>query len=164
MSIFLWSLLKERLPCSLLVKNRIPNVSPDYQFCRERETLRHAFFDCPRASLIWFHSPTNLRSTFLQGASAMDCRVELTEFLLKHNVGEELIQTTAFICWGIWKCRNLLLFNGQQQSFLEVLSLANSFQGIFLSKLLLLPLRHLYTWLPLLMLGSPSVACAQSKF
>lgn len=61
-SIFLWSLLQEKLPTNTAINSRLHHISPDCLFCGAKESLRRIFFDCPRAMRIWFGSPLGLRN------------------------------------------------------------------------------------------------------
>ncbi|XP_058003946.1 uncharacterized protein LOC131180616 [Hevea brasiliensis] len=71
----LWGLFKERILVNTLLNSRFPNLTPDYIFCRNRETFKHLFYYCPHA--IWPHFPLKLRSALLANNSMIDYWLEV---------------------------------------------------------------------------------------
>lgn len=121
-SIFLWSLLQEKLPTNTAINSRLHHISPDCLFCGAKESLRRIFFDCPRAMRIWFGSPLGLRNFTLPNSPIKDCWQLLISPFSSMVHGKLLIQLSAFLLWSTWKCRNLLQFQKQQDCTLVISS------------------------------------------
>lgn len=73
LSIFLWSMLSEKLLTNLAIHKRIYEVASDCALCGVPESCKHIFLDYPRAVAIWINSPIPIWSTLLRGNCFHDC-------------------------------------------------------------------------------------------
>ena len=99
------------LPTKEILFKRRCVKDPICPWCGEfNESLEHMLFLCRRARAVWFCSPLALRVN-MGGLNAIEDWIK--EFLWKNKNFEERDKTLfACLCWGIWKDRCNLIFNG----------------------------------------------------
>ena len=87
-------------------------------FCHKDETIQHLFFDCQLARMIWAviyaafgisqpRSVPNMFGTWLTG--------------INHNLKHLVLLGAAATCWSLWLCKNGVIFENKQYSFLQVI-------------------------------------------
>ncbi|CAA7057126.1 unnamed protein product [Microthlaspi erraticum] len=122
MKVFLWKIVQEALPTGENLLNRGLMDTPCCTHCGELETTDHLFFQCRFAKEVWTLSPfsTNiipqLEQTFdniLKASKAWIC-------LPPTGVCNGPL--FPWICWSIWKSRNLQIFEDRSFSPAETIT------------------------------------------
>ena len=88
-------------------------------YCNCNDTIKHLFFDCQRAKVIWRtvqvatgltppRSVTHMLENWLQNLNAWEAFTILTG--------------AAALCWAIWCCRNdIIFYNVKHSCFMQVI-------------------------------------------
>ena len=101
--IFLWYLQKGVLLTKDNLRRKKWKGSQKCSYCNCNDTIKHLFFDCQHAKVIWRtvqvatgltppRSVTHMLGNWLQNFNAQEAFTILTG--------------TAALCWAIWRCRN----------------------------------------------------------
>ncbi|KAJ3694274.1 hypothetical protein LUZ60_009754 [Juncus effusus] len=130
--VFAWRLLSNALPSAFNLHKRINEINPNCEICNDSiENLSHLIFSCPRARVIWFHSPLSLFS-----------QVNPNNLLLYFasvlpNLNIHLLQLFFALIWEIWKSRNDIIFRGKNVNYAVIINrmyrtaqLGNVFAGL----------------------------------
>lgn len=70
LTIFMWKFLQDRLLTNEQLNGKISSFPVECAFCGEEQSLVHLFFNCPRVTHIWIHSPLMLRSSHTRWLSS----------------------------------------------------------------------------------------------
>jgi hypothetical protein len=76
-------------------------------FCHEEETISHLFFNCIVAKLVWDEV-----SAFF-GLNIGRDYLSIAKFWVSNKKHQALNSICAATLWGIWKCRNALIFDSK---------------------------------------------------
>jgi hypothetical protein len=101
--IFLWYLRQGVILTKDNLAKRKWKGDSECSFCNAQETIRHLFFDCPIARLVWrtvcitfdFKKPTSISHIFEDWIKSFHCK-QMKNVLLG----------VASVCWAIWLGRN----------------------------------------------------------
>ncbi|CAG7907135.1 unnamed protein product, partial [Brassica rapa] len=118
MRVFIWSVIQKALPFGQNLQTRGINSEAVCVRCKEQETACHTFFHCPFAKEVWSKIP-------IQGmvhlATEDDFKDVLVAFrsvicLPPSGITNSIL---PWICWSIWKARNILIFENRTLSPVE---------------------------------------------
>ena len=87
-------------------------------FCHKNETIQYLFFDCRFTRMLWaivyaawgLPKPRNMSNMFESWLNGIP-----KDFKPLVLVG------AAALCWSVWLCRNAVVFDNKQSSFLQVI-------------------------------------------
>lgn len=112
-SIFLWKFLHDRLPTNSLISFWLPFFYKSCKFYGEIETLRHLFFQCPRAIQTCILFPLILHSSMILGSTVRECWSELISSFDASQKLSDLEVLMLFLLGNLWKSRNNFIFRDQ---------------------------------------------------
>ena len=118
--IFLWYLRRGVILTKDNLVRRNWQGSQQYCFWNENETIQHLFFDCRFTRMLWaivyaawgLPKPRNMSNMFESWLNGIP-----KDFKPLVLVG------AAALCWSVWLCRNAVVFDNKQSSFLQVIYL-----------------------------------------
>ena len=116
--IFLWYLRRGVILTKDNLAKRNWQGNQQCCFCHENETIQHLFFDCRFARMVWAsvyaawgipkpHNMPSMCGSWLNGISK-----EYKPLVLLGAVA---------LCWSVWLCRNVVVFDNKKFSFLQVI-------------------------------------------
>ena len=117
--VFMWFVHKQVILTKDNLIKRNWTGSTRCSFCDRDETIKHLFFDCPLAKVLWqtVHIAFNIKpptsvyaffGTWLNG--------------IESNVARHIRVGVSALLWTIWLCRNDLVFNRSSRvHFLQVI-------------------------------------------
>lgn len=119
---FLWKLLRNRLPTRMELIKRQIMVSPKCVMCdQEGETLVHLFLKCHFAKVLWFVSSQNIRSDAIPSV-----RQWLITTLEKYKAGngqdDKVLKDISATLWVIWTNRNKVIFENKTADVQQAIS------------------------------------------
>ncbi|KAJ4769205.1 RNA-directed DNA polymerase (reverse transcriptase)-related family protein [Rhynchospora pubera] len=121
---FIWKAARGALPTMHELSKRIGRISPMCPRCHEEnETMHHLLFICNASRATWYLSPFNLRTEYLP--------LQLREVLLQvtATLQDGHLQLFCYIMWSLWKSRNAVIFNAQQENPKSILAQALALQS-----------------------------------
>jgi hypothetical protein len=87
-------------------------------FCHKDETIQHLFFECRLAHMVW-------AVTYAASGIPQPCSVSnmFGQWLmgLSNELKPLILLDATSTCWSLWMCRNALIFENKQTSFLQVI-------------------------------------------
>jgi hypothetical protein len=104
---FLWLLSKNKLLTRDNLEKRQHLNDTICLLLTDRESIHHLFFECVVARKAW-----ELVSQVIGVQTGSDFESIAKLWLCNKNFGVINIVTSTVICWGIWKLRNLICFQG----------------------------------------------------
>ncbi|CAA7061632.1 unnamed protein product [Microthlaspi erraticum] len=126
MKVFLWKVVQEAIPLgeNLLNRGLIDNACCIH--CGDLETTNHLFFHCKFSSKVWKLSPYSkpINPNHLQSFTATLTSSKSWICLPPTGIGAGTL--FPWICWAIWKTRNLLLFENRRFTPADTVSKAIS--------------------------------------
>lgn len=109
--LFIWKLVKNALPLAKTISYRIASLSPICALCsQENEDGVHMGFKCAFARACWASSLLPLRTEQLPQSMS-----QVVAEVLEWATAEQWT-TFAMVLWGIWRCRNLKVYQNTQPS------------------------------------------------
>lgn len=104
--LFIWLVLEQKiLTWEILVKRGIVGPSKCVLCGNNEENINHYFVDCDFSKEIWYNIQKQLKSGGMwEGGQISECFQNWIE--KKDNIKE----LSSYICWEIWKQRNLAIF------------------------------------------------------
>jgi hypothetical protein len=108
--VFLWQLIRSRLPSGVQVAKRNGPTNGACAFCGEQEDCNHIFFSCYLAKLAWAGARELLRCDWNPaGAGEFIALVQSLSGSLRRLAWF----TFAAQCWALWNIRNKLAMEGK---------------------------------------------------
>ncbi|XP_050238048.1 uncharacterized protein LOC126687531 [Mercurialis annua] len=120
---FMWRALHGALPIGEQLITRC-NITINCIHCGGVESMVHMLFLCPFSQRIWFASPLGLRKLNFPSLPFHLLWRYLTTALISQDPSKKLLNLCCFVCWFIWKSRNKLQFEHEQQCALKVMHAA----------------------------------------
>lgn len=104
--VFLWRFCRNSIPVRILLRERGVQTSIICSMCNDIEHMFHLFFDCPFVVECWKYM--GLQYEWANEETASDWRLKFIS-IADHGV----LVRVATILWGIWRDRNLLVWDNK---------------------------------------------------
>jgi hypothetical protein len=102
--VFLWQLIRSRLPSGVQVAKRNGPTNGACAFCGEQEDCNHIFFSCHLAKLAWAGARELLQCSWNPTGAG--------QFILSGSLRRLAWFTFAAQCWALWNIRNKFTIQG----------------------------------------------------
>ncbi|XP_027167252.1 uncharacterized protein LOC113767379 [Coffea eugenioides] len=112
-SIFMWKLLNNYLPFPEALRRFGFQLPSKCQFCPTRESQDHVLSDCSLATEVWNFFSRVLRIP-IQPSNGVVCRLQQWWLYKSQSTarGELCRVLASIISWGLWKARNVAMYEG----------------------------------------------------
>lgn len=116
MKTFLWYVAQNALPLGINLQRRGVSIDANCPRCKQPETAIHTFFPFPFAKKVWDNIPRLETVHIVVGETDFKDvirRFRKTACLPPTGVTTQIL---PWICWMIWKARNLLVFKAKDST------------------------------------------------
>lgn len=116
MKTFLWYVAQNALPLGINLQRRGVSIDANCPRCKQPETAIHTFFLFPFAKKVWDNIPRLETVHIVVGETDFKDvikRFQKTTCLPPTRVTTQIL---PWICWMIWKARNLLVFKAKDST------------------------------------------------
>lgn len=126
--VFAWRFLREALPSSLTLNQRISDIPAACCRCGTPESDLHLFFLCPFSRLTWMISSYHFDIDRFQASSRLSL---IIAFTVNNGPSRINLSNLFIIMWQLWKARNGFKFQGTFKEPSQVSYLADALISSF---------------------------------
>ena len=114
---FLWRIMSKALPTTERLTTRGMRIDPGCPRCRrENESINHALFTCPFATMAWRLSDTPLYRSSILSNNIEDNISNILLLLQNTTITDSQKLIPFWLLWRIWKARNNVVLNNLRES------------------------------------------------
>lgn len=119
MKVFTWSIIQGALPLGENLQNRGIQAQAMCIRCKEVESAKHIFFDCPFAKEVWRRIPLHEVVHIATTGNFKEAMIAFRKCICLPPSGITGA-ILPWICWSLWIARNTLIFEDRHISHEEV--------------------------------------------
>ncbi|KAF7809070.1 putative ribonuclease H-like domain, reverse transcriptase zinc-binding domain-containing protein [Senna tora] len=107
---FIWTCLRNALPCRSILQQRGIPISPLCPFCsNHNETLIHLFLECEFSKQVWLKAGSNIQIQYYRDFDSWIKANATCKDISTLNIPRGTV--FIYLLWHIWNSRNNLIFN-----------------------------------------------------